>query len=189
MFFMVTKPPPRRWAPLAIGVALLALVVGLAILPNTGAVPAQSNCQYGVCTNSTASNTTWYIVIGVLLLIFMALAILILRGRQRPMSTPQAWEAGPSDSGGAGGPSSDIPEGVAAGAGAGAAAAYVETPEDVSAPAASAGAAAGASAASGEEPDIDSLMAELDKISGEILSRGTSPKKPGGSAGSDDKSS
>jgi hypothetical protein len=45
-------------------------------------------------------------------------------------------------------------------------------------PAAPAGAAAGAAAGAGAaeaEPDIDSLMAELDKISGEILKR--APKK------------
>jgi hypothetical protein len=189
---MVTEAPPRRLAPLAIGVALFALVVGLAILPNTGAVPAQSSCQYGVCTNSTASNTTWYVVIGVLLLIFLALAILILRGRQRTSTSPQEWEPGPSASAGPNGPSADIPDGATtgalAGAGAGVAAAYVESPEDVAVPAAGA-AAAGGAAASGEEPDIDSLMAELDKISGEILTRGNSPKKPGGSGGSDDKSS
>ncbi|MGA9839215.1 MAG: hypothetical protein WBS16_02095, partial [Thermoplasmata archaeon] len=41
-------------------------------------------------------------------------------------------------------------------------------------------AGAGAAAAAEDEPDIDSLMAELDKISGEILKRpkGASDKKP-----------
>ncbi|MGC2790146.1 MAG: hypothetical protein WA547_08895, partial [Thermoplasmata archaeon] len=42
------------------------------------------------------------------------------------------------------------------------------------------GAGAGAVAADADEPDIDSLMAELDKISGEILKRpkNAAAKKP-----------
>jgi hypothetical protein len=71
-------------------------------------------------------------------------------------------------------------------------AAYVETPEDVSAAPPSeavAGVAAGGAAAAATEPDIDSLMAELDKISGEILTRGTPPKKPPTTDLPDEKSS
>ncbi len=46
-----------------------------------------------------------------------------------------------------------------------------------------AGAAGGAAGAAGEaEPDIDSLMAELDKISGEILKK--APKPGSGGSGS-----
>jgi hypothetical protein len=66
------------------------------------------------------------------------------------------------------------------------AAEYVETPEDVgSAPptlGTPPGAPAAASGAKPEaEPDIDSLMAELDKISGEILKR--TPKKAADDSG------
>ena len=60
---------------------------------------------------------------------------------------------------------------------------YLEQPEDVSSPPSSVtvvpgavGAAAVVGADAGEA-DIDSLMQELDKISGEILQRGTPPKK------------
>ncbi|MCI4330537.1 MAG: hypothetical protein L3K19_01655 [Thermoplasmata archaeon] len=194
---MVSEPAPPRFAPLAVGVALLVLIVGLAVLPNTGAVTAQSNCQYGVCTNSSPSSSSWLIVLGVLVLIAVALLVLILRGRSKPQASPQAWEPGPSGEAGPGSsaPSSqDVPEGAAVGAalGVGAGSAYVENPDDVSAPdaiAAAPAAAASAGAAAGAEPDIDSLMAELDKISGEILSRGPATKKPPGSGGSDDRSS
>jgi LPXTG-motif cell wall-anchored protein len=191
---MVTQRATPRIAPLVVGVALLAAVMALSVLPNTGAVSAASNCQYGVCTNSGPSTSTWLIVLGVLLLIALALFVLIMRGRQKPQGSPQEWEPGSAAStDGSGGPSPEIPQGVAAGTSLGASAAYVESPDDVSAPetaaVAGAGAAGAAGAASGEEPDIDSLMAELDKISGEILTRGTTGKKPPSTGGSDEKSS
>ncbi len=70
---------------------------------------------------------------------------------------------------------------------------YVEGPEDVGGPtavmatpspatAAAAPAAAGAADAA-EEPNIDDLMDELDRISGEILKKDARPPKGGGNSG------
>lgn len=176
----------RRIVPVALGVAMLAIVVAAGLSPNTGAVPAQGNCQYGQCVAGTGIQ--WWVLAAIVIVVVAALAaaLVLLRRRRTPprsaMGVPPP--AGPTP-GATGGRVPPPPPPAAAPA-------YLETPEDVgrtlpnvptSPPArtAAAGAAgtagaAGAGAAAGEgEPDIDSLMAELDKISGEILKRPKSP--------------
>ncbi len=62
----------------------------------------------------------------------------------------------------------------------------MEGPEDAVAAAgagAAVGAGAGAAAAEAEPADIDSLMGELDRISGEILKRGPGKKGPPSAGG------
>jgi len=164
--------------PAVLGGGLLALLIAAALTPNTGLVAASSNC--GVYNNCPASSPAfpWWVVAAVVLIVAAALiaALLLMRRRRPPASAPpmQAWKDTPP-----------VPPPGAAPPSGGGAAPYLETPEDVGhAPpdvaavgaAGAAGAGAGAAAAGAEgEPDIDSLMAELDKISGEILKR--PPKK------------
>jgi hypothetical protein len=183
----------RRLVPILLGIGMLGTVVAAGLAPTIGAVAAQTNCQYGACPSGSSTPFPWWIVAVVLAVVIVAALLGLLLFRRRPPSAPaapEAWEppAGASASGPS--PPSVAPvAGAAMGAPvAGAAAAnYVEGPEDVgqSPPAVGVAAGAAAGAAAGEaEPDIDSLMAELDKISGEILKK--APKKGAdGSAGAD----
>jgi hypothetical protein len=155
---------------------MLAVILAAALGPATGTVSAAASCQYGTCGNSGPSALTWGL--GALLaavILLVALAFILQRRR------------GPPPAAGAGGvaawsgttPESPAPAETPP---------YVETPDDVGAGlagaevagAAGAGAAVGAAAA--EPGDIDSLMGELDRISGEILKRGPGKKGPPGGA-------
>jgi hypothetical protein len=185
----------RRALPSLLAVGMLVLLLVVALAPETGALPAQSDCQYGNC--STASNTTplWaWAAVGLFLLLLAALvAILLVRHRRRggggassqppPEATfsPQVGTP-PAPPEGSAVPAAAVaaPAGVAAAA----APAYLETEDDVSAPptvmpaAAPAPAPAAAAPEGGEEPNIDSLMDELDRISGEILKKEPKGKGP-----------
>jgi hypothetical protein len=183
-----------RVIPVSLGVALVAVIVAAGLAPQTGAVPAQGNCEYAMnCVSGTGLQ--WYVFAAIAILVVAALAaalILLRRRRSPPASGVKPYEPPSGPTPGALGSSPPPPA---------ASPAYLESPEDVGAGlpvvappvaaatpvvvAGAAGAAAGAAAATaatpaaaaGEgEPDIDSLMAELDKISGEILKR---PKSPG----------
>ena len=177
----------RRVVPLTLGAAMLAVVVAAALSPNLGAVPAQTNTQYTSQTSQGLS--TWVIaaIAGVVIVAALALVLLLFMRRRRPppaAAPVQPWEGGGAAPGGAPpAPPAPPPPPPAPPV---ALPAYLETPEDVGqAPppvpprpvvgAGAAGAAAAGAAAEEAEPDIDSLMAELDKISGEILKR--APKK------------
>jgi len=166
-----------RIVPIALGIAMLAVVLAAGLFPNTGTVRADTSCPYGGCA-TTSTIPTWELV-SILVLIAagaIAAALFLMRRRRPPPSAPvQAWQEAPPAAGGA--------------------PAYLESPEDIGhtppsvAPgtmavggAAVGGAAVGGAAAAGAEPDIDSLMAELDKISGEILKK-PSKKGKGGPEG------
>ncbi len=163
---------------------MLGIVIAAALSPNFGTVSAQTSTPYSQPTSSSGLSPYVYLGIAAVIIIaalIVALAILSRRRRQPPAAGAagaaagvQPWDEGGGPPPGAGGAAPPAPPSAAP--------AYLETPEDVGAPTpvptmgagAAAGAAAGAGAAEGE-PDIDSLMAELDKISGEILKR--APKK------------
>jgi hypothetical protein len=168
---------------------MLATVVAAALSPNIGAIPAQTSCQYSTCSSGTSTPFPWWIV-GVIAVIVVALiAAYLVFGRKKPPtkggSGPSAWEPPAGAAGGgaaaAGSTAPPTPPSTAPAYAGGPTASYLETPEDVGAvlPATAAGAAGGAAAGAAagnsangeEEPDIDSLMAELDKISGEILKK------------------
>ncbi|MGI0132861.1 MAG: hypothetical protein ACREDK_07230 [Thermoplasmata archaeon] len=164
-------------APLLLGGLALLLIVVATIAPATGALPAQTNCPYGNCTPVGTDYTTYYIGIAIAAVLVAIIATFFLfrrRGRSPPSaSQEESYGGGPGGEYAA--PEGPTPPSAAPGPEA----AYLESPEDigastpsVAAPAAAAGAAAGAEG----ESDIDSLMQELDRISGEILKRGT-PKK------------
>ncbi len=170
-----------RFIPLGLGAAMLATVVAAALSPNLGSIPAQATAQYGTPAGTSTPFPWW--IIGVIIAIVAALivAYLLVGRRRRPpaRSAPPPQMAGP-------------PTGAAIGAPPpppGPASAYIETPEDVGAAmpavagvAAGAGGAGAAAGAAEPEPDIDALMAELDKISGEILKK---PPKGGGAGSSE----
>jgi len=186
------SPPSRfhRIVPAVLGAAMLAVLIAAALSPNTGAVPAQSNCTYGQCPSSTTPFPWWIVALVVVIVVAAIIGLLlVMRGRRKkPPAQPPLTAWGGTGAGGAAGGAAAA-GGPSPPAGPGTSPAYLETPEDVSsappvvaptpavgaaAGAATAGAAAGAAGAEAE-PDIDSLMAELDKISGEILKR--APKK------------
>ncbi len=155
----------KRFIPLGLGAAMLATVLAAALSPNIGAVPAQTSCQYGTCPAATTSTFPWWIV-GVIIALVAALVLAyLLVGRRRrppkgraPTAVPPAPPSGAATGAPPAPPAPSHP--------------YIETPEDVGAAMpAMAGAGAGAAAGAEGEPDIDALMAELDKISGEILKK------------------
>ncbi len=181
----------HRIVPVALGVGMLALVVAAGLSPNAGAVPAQSYCQYNQCVAGTG--IPWWALAAIAIVVVAALlgALLFMRRGRRPPSQPVQPYAGPP-SGATGAAAAAAPSGPT---GPAATPEYVESPSDVSAPppvvptsppagggtppkAAAPAGTAPAKPATGE-PDIDSLMAELDKISTEILKR---PKPPAGGA-------
>jgi hypothetical protein len=155
---------------------MLVVVLAAGLFPNAGTVSAQTSCPYGGCVSSSAI-PTWEIVsiLVVIAAAAIAAALILMRRRRPPPQAPvQAWQGAPPSGAGPAAPAAPTPP-------------YIETPEDVGhappavppmKPAAAAGAAAAAPAAAEGEPDIDSLMAELDKISGEILRK--APKKGAG---------
>ena len=159
---------------------MLAVVIASALTPNVGVVQAQTNNQY-VSPGNTNPLLSPFVLGGIVAVILAAIlvALLLMRRRRRPPAAAQppmqAWKGG----GGPGGAAAVPPPSTPVTPPPAAAPAYLETPEDVGqAPptvAVPRGAAAAPAAAEEAEPDIDSLMAELDKISGEILKR--APKK------------
>lgn len=165
---------------------MLGVVVAAAFLPNAGAVPATSNCTYGQCPSSSGLSPLELASIGAIVVVGLLVGILVLMRRRRPPATPLS----PYSAGSAPPPAAVMPAAPPPPSGP-AAESYVEGPDDVStpppvlvAPGAAPAAAAGPAPAADSEPDIDSLMAELDKISGEILKR--TPKKAADADDADD---
>jgi hypothetical protein len=167
-----------RIVPIALGLAMLAVVIAAALAPNTGVVQAQTSTPYSQPSSTSISPFVYLGAAAIAIVLGLLLALFLIRRRRKPPAAGAPppmppWQEAPPPPGG--GPPAAAP-------------AYLETPEDVShgAPAvpttkvaAAAAPGAAAPAAAGEaEPDIDSLMAELDKISGEILKR--APKKTTG---------
>ena len=180
--------PSRKEHPLAplvlVGFALLLILVAT-IAPSSGAIPAQTSCPYGNCVTPSPDYTIYYISGGIIAVIAaIAIAALVLMRRRRPPAA-STEEMGYGGAGGGGAPEEgpiapESPEGGAS---------YIESPEDMAAPAAVAPAPppAGAPPAAEGEADIDSLMQELDRISGEILKRGTPKKGAPPNAGDEDR--
>lgn len=158
----------------ALGVAMLVVAIAAAWAPNAGALPAQVSCQYGICTSTQSGIQAWQIALVVLLiLIALIVAVLLLRRRRPPEAAAVEPWSGPAYPGEAAPESAVVPEGAAAPPGP---APYLETPEDVGTPMPEPAAPTPPAAPPGGA-DIDSLLKELDTISGEILKRGQPPKK------------
>lgn len=162
---------------------MLAVVLTAGLFPNAGTVQAQSSCPYGGCATSSSVPVWEYVSILVIVAVAAILALLFIMRRRRPPRAAPAVAAGAA----AAPPAEGAPPWGEQTTPAGTTPSYLETPEDVGhapppveAPAAppaapAAGAAAGGAAGAEGTSDIDSLMAELDRISGEILKK--SPKK------------
>jgi hypothetical protein len=170
---------------LALAVAMFSVVALAAFGPATGVVAASSSCTYGTCTDSGPGPLTYalgIILAAIILLIAAAVIFQRRRGSQPPSGGVAAWSGGATPPGASGPAESPA---------AGETAPYMESAEDVgtmgggvaiAGGAAAAGAAAGAAASEEAPGDIDSLMGELDRISGEILQRGPGKKPPTGGA-------
>ena len=192
---MASKVRTARIVPVAIGLAMVAVIVAAGLSPQTGAVPAQGNCEYNQCVAGTGLQWWVFAAIAILIVAALAAALVLLRRRRPPppaAAGPAEVSGGPTAGamGGSAPPPGAVPAYLESGQPPTTAPDYLETPEDVgrtlpvpsttvppkppaaavAAGGAAAGAVAAAPAAEGE-PDIDSLMAELDKISGEILKR------------------
>jgi hypothetical protein len=170
----VAKLPTRASVvPLAFAVAILSVILAAALGPATGTVQAASSCQYGTCTNNGPGLLTYGVgVLLAIIILLIAAAVIYQRRRGGGGGSPPAsgGDAVAAWNGPPGGPQSPPAAETPS---------YIEGPGDVAAGAA-AGAAVGAGAAAEAEPaDIDSLMGELDRISGEILKRGPGKKGPG----------
>jgi len=164
---------------------MLAVVLTAGLFPNAGTVQAQSSCPYGGCATSSSVPVWEYVSILVIVAVAAILALLFIMRRRRPPRAAPAVAAGAA----AAPPAEGAPPWGEQTTPAGTTPSYLETPEDVghapppvetpAAPPAApaAGAAAGGAAGAEGTSDIDSLMAELDKISTEIL------KKPQGKGG------
>jgi LPXTG-motif cell wall-anchored protein len=185
---MPSERPPRISRRVAVGLGAVAAVVLIALLPNTGLLVAQSAAQYGQSAPAAGAGTPWLVVLAVLALIAIALAILLFR-RRSPRPPPEPVESASVSPGTGGGPSGPAaaedtfgaPDAAIASAAVAvpAGAAYLEGPDDVGAslPAAVPVTVPPAAGGAEGEADIDSLMKELDKISGEILKKGPADKK------------
>ncbi len=152
---------------IAFGVVLLGLVIAAALAPNTGALPAQTSCPYGVCSSGQPSSFLWTGILIGLVAVAAILAVIVVLRRRR--SRPPPGPAEPWSGAAPGAAAAAVP--VAAPPPPPAGAPYLETPEDVGHPIPPVAPTAAPAAGEAAEPDIDSLMRELDKISGEILKR------------------
>ena len=150
---------------------MLAVVVAAALSPNFGVVQASSNCAYPPCSSSTPSTPAWVygVIAAIVIVAALALAYVFMRRRRPPATAApvQPWEGGPGPGAMPPAPPATPPTPPVPPA---AAPAYLETPEDVGqAPqtvrarkAVGVGAGAAAAAAEEAEPDVDSIMPELD---------------------------
>jgi hypothetical protein len=98
---------PRRFLPVALALAMLAVIVAAALTPNTlGA--AQAVCQYGNCGPASSFNPLTFALIGVLvvLIALAALALIVAMRRRRrrgggggtlgpPPGEMPPWQPGP----------------------------------------------------------------------------------------------
>jgi hypothetical protein len=166
----------RRVIPAVLSGGMLVVIVAAALAPNTGAIPAQSSCQYGNCGAGSSGIPLWlWATIGGVILAAILAAVFLLYFRRRGGGAAGRGrletEVGPAGGGGAAPPGAmEVPE-------------YVETESDVGVaptvlpPAAPAGGAPPAEGAPGE-PNIDSLMDELDRISGEMQKKDARTRPP-----------
>jgi hypothetical protein len=138
---------------------------------------ASSPSVFTVTSSSSTPFPWWIVILVIVVLIVLILALLLVRQRRKRESSVPAgvhpWQGSTPPAG------ASAPGATAVAAAGPAVPEYLETPED-----ATPSSAAPPRAPGEGEPDIDSLMAELDKISGEILKR--TPKKDDAAGGGGD---
>ncbi|MGA9839562.1 MAG: hypothetical protein WBS16_03895, partial [Thermoplasmata archaeon] len=106
---MAPNPRTTRIVPVALGVAMVAIIVAAGLAPQTGAIPAQSSCQYGNCPAGTGLPWWVFAAIAILVVAALAAALVLLRRRRTPPS------GGPPTQGAMGGPAAGAAGGAAAG--------------------------------------------------------------------------
>ncbi|MGI0130334.1 MAG: hypothetical protein ACREEC_09335, partial [Thermoplasmata archaeon] len=73
-----------RAVPVALGVAMLAIIIAAGLFPNTGAVPAQSNSQYNQSPTNTGLSWWVFAIIAIVIVAALATALVLLRRRRPP---------------------------------------------------------------------------------------------------------
>lgn len=100
-----SAPLRRRAVPVLLAGAMLLVIVLGALTPNTGALPAQSNCQYGNCTSVSPGSSVplwqWVAVGAVVAALAIAGLLLLLRHRGRQPPTAQDGDEAAGTEGGA----------------------------------------------------------------------------------------
>ncbi|MGA8303118.1 MAG: hypothetical protein WB873_05410, partial [Thermoplasmata archaeon] len=76
-----------RIVPVGLGLAMLAVIVAAGLSPGTGAVPAQSNCQYNQCVAGTGLPWWVFAAIAIIIVAALAAALVLLRRRRTPPPT------------------------------------------------------------------------------------------------------
>ncbi|MGC2789873.1 MAG: hypothetical protein WA547_07455, partial [Thermoplasmata archaeon] len=96
-----------RIVPVGLGLAMLAVIVAAGLSPGTGAVPAQSNCQYNQCVAGTGLPWWVFAAIAIIIVAALAAALVLLRRRRTPppTSTGPAGAIGGPTAGAMGAPS------------------------------------------------------------------------------------
>ncbi len=169
-----------------LGSAMLLVVLAAALTPNFGTVSAQSSCLYGNCTSGGGSSFPWTELFLGLAVILAALILAMLAIYYRRRKPPAGDDSNvPGGAGTAGGGSAPPPStgtteiGTSAESGP----SYLEAArffgtippvpggEASGATAAWAGTTNYAAGSGGVEADLDSILAEIEKISDEILKR------------------
>jgi hypothetical protein len=118
---MARPGPHRRIVPVVLGLAMLAVVVAAALVPNNSLIPgagvvqAQTNGPYNQNASSTVSPWVYLGGAAAAIVLGLLLALFLMRRRRRPPTAApppvQAWQGGgaPPPSGGAGGPPAAAP--------------------------------------------------------------------------------
>lgn len=177
---MIFRSTVRKVIPSALGVAMLGVVVAAALTPNVGVIPAQAGCQYGNCGPPAPNYTYVYLGIAAVIVAGIIAGVLLGRRRRRGPAEEFAGRRAPPRA-----PVAEYEE-PPAGAVGGEMEYFEEAPPPVEPEVPMGPEAPGAPPGEGPTTsDIDSLMDELDRISGEILKKGP-PKRGPPPTGSDE---
>ncbi|MHB8351220.1 MAG: hypothetical protein ACYDFT_00755 [Thermoplasmata archaeon] len=91
-----SAPLRRRAIAVFLAGAMLVVVVLAALTPNTGAIPAQSSCQYNNCVSPGSSAIPfweWAIPAVILVVVVLAALLFLLKRRRRAPPAAEADEA------------------------------------------------------------------------------------------------
>lgn len=178
------RGPPQL--PIYLGSAMLMVLIAAALTPDFGTVAAQSSCPYGNCTSGSGSSFPWISVFVALAVILAAiiLAMLVIYYRRRNPPPPQAvGSTGVVSADGGGTPPPPSTESLGAYEGVSSSGSYAEaaryfgiSPNGTQAvqadvPGSWSGNPVYADGRSNVGAELDSILAEIEQISGEILKR------------------
>jgi hypothetical protein len=182
---MIAKEKGHKLIPFALGSTMLFVILTAALTPDFGTVAAQSSCPYGNCTSGSGSSFPWISVFVALAVILAAIILALLAIYYRRRTPPPPQPAGPAVAGGTEGGSTPPPPAGTNGTeeAASSSPTYAEaaryfgiTGSGVEAvqtrnPISWMGTSAHAHGPTDVGAELDSIMAEIEQISGEILKR------------------